>query len=171
METCDETDILYVEDNLDHAELVLRCLERYGVRDRVIHVEDGEKALAVLEAVKANTAVRPRLVLLDLRLPRVAGDERARGVRGAVPREAVVREGEVPDLVARRTRPLVRAGLGDDDERAAVFSEGQALRASDPSVAPERAALSAQHGDRSRGRHGEVCAVGAERERLDTAPA
>lgn len=71
----DETDILYVEDNLDHAELVLRCLERFGVRERVVHVEDGEQALAVLEAVKAKTAVRPRLVLLDLRLPRVAGME------------------------------------------------------------------------------------------------
>ncbi|HET8935642.1 MAG TPA: response regulator [Polyangiales bacterium] len=75
MGTSDETDILYVEDNLDHAELVLRCLERFGVRDRVIHVEDGERALAVLEAVKANTAVRPRLILLDLRLPGVAGME------------------------------------------------------------------------------------------------
>jgi CheY-like chemotaxis protein len=81
METRDETDILYVEDNLDHAELVLRCLERYGVRDRVIHVEDGEQALAFLEAVKANTAVRPRLVLLDLRLPRVAGMEVLRQVK------------------------------------------------------------------------------------------
>jgi CheY-like chemotaxis protein len=81
METSDETDILYVEDNLDHAELVLRCLERFGVRDRVLHVEDGEKALAVLEAVKANTAVRPRLVLLDLRLPRVAGMEVLRQVK------------------------------------------------------------------------------------------
>lgn len=81
METSDEADILYVEDNLDHAELVLRCLERFGVRDRVVHVEDGEKALAVLEAVKANTAVRPRLVLLDLRLPRVAGMEVLRQVK------------------------------------------------------------------------------------------
>jgi CheY-like chemotaxis protein len=75
METRDETDILYVEDNLDHAELVLRCLERYGVRDRVLHVEDGEQALAVLEQVKAKVAVRPRMVLLDLRLPRVGGME------------------------------------------------------------------------------------------------
>lgn len=81
MGASDATDILYVEDNLDHAELVLRCLERYGVRDRVIHVEDGEQALAVLEAVKARTTVRPRLVLLDLRLPRVAGLEVLRQVK------------------------------------------------------------------------------------------
>lgn len=74
-------DILYIEDNPDHAELVLRCLEDQGVRERVIHVEDGEQALAVLEGVKANTVARPKLVLLDLRLPRVDGIEVLRHVR------------------------------------------------------------------------------------------
>ena len=69
------TDILYVEDNLDHAELVLRCLERCGVRERVMHVEDGEKALAVLDSVQAKQFIRPKVILLDLRLPRVTGIE------------------------------------------------------------------------------------------------
>lgn len=66
-------DILYVEDNLDHAELVLRCLERHRMRERVLHLEDGERALEWLSAVKQQTAARPRMVLLDLRLPRVDG--------------------------------------------------------------------------------------------------
>lgn len=70
-----ETDILYVEDNLDHAELVLRCLERHHVRERVVHVEDGEQALALLDHVKTQALPRPKLVLLDLRLPRVDGLE------------------------------------------------------------------------------------------------
>jgi CheY-like chemotaxis protein len=78
-----ETDILYVEDNLDHAELVLRCLERFGVRERVVHVENGEQALALLEDVKVNTVARPRLILLDLRLPRVAGIEVLRQVKAS----------------------------------------------------------------------------------------
>jgi CheY-like chemotaxis protein len=60
---------------------VLRCLEDQGVRDRVLHVEDGEQALAVLEGVKANTVTRPKLVLLDLRLPRVDGIQVLRHVR------------------------------------------------------------------------------------------
>ena len=76
-----ETDILYVEDNLDHAELVLRCLGRFGVRDRVNHVEDGEQAIAVLDGVKAKQVIRPRMILLDLRLPRVPGIEVLRHVK------------------------------------------------------------------------------------------
>lgn len=77
----DGSDILYVEDNLDHAELVLRCLDRFGVRERVLHVEDGEQALAVLEDVKLKLAVRPRMILLDLRLPRVPGLDVLRQVK------------------------------------------------------------------------------------------
>jgi CheY-like chemotaxis protein len=81
MKSGDEPDILYVEDNLDHAELVLRCLERFGVRERVVHVQDGEQALLMLDAVKARQVVRPKVILLDLRLPRVAGMEVLRRVK------------------------------------------------------------------------------------------
>jgi CheY-like chemotaxis protein len=84
MKTADATDILYVEDNLDHAELVLRGLERQGVRERVVHLENGEQALALLEEVKANTAVRPKLVLLDLRLPRVDGLDVLRQIKSSL---------------------------------------------------------------------------------------
>jgi CheY-like chemotaxis protein len=79
---CD-ADILYVEDNLDHAELVLRCLERHTDRRRVLHLEDGEQALKLLEDVKMGTAVRPKIVLLDLRLPRVDGLEVLRHMKSS----------------------------------------------------------------------------------------
>ena len=78
------TDIVYVEDNLDHAELVLRVMERQGVRQRVVHLENGEQAVALLEAVKVGTAERPKLVLLDLRLPRVDGIEVLRHVKSTL---------------------------------------------------------------------------------------
>ena len=78
-----EADILYVEDNLDHAELVLRCLERHTDRRRVRHLEDGEQAIQLLEDVKKRTAVRPRIVLLDLRLPRVDGLEVLRHMKAS----------------------------------------------------------------------------------------
>lgn len=68
-----QTDILYVEDNMDHAELVLRHLERRGLHKRVVHVDDGERAMHHLERVAAGAVPRPSLVLLDLRLPRVDG--------------------------------------------------------------------------------------------------
>jgi CheY-like chemotaxis protein len=69
--------ILLVEDNEDHAELVIRGLRDQQVANTIHHVSDGEKALDYLfnRGVYADITVNPRpnLVLLDLRLPRVDG--------------------------------------------------------------------------------------------------
>lgn len=69
--------ILLVEDNPDHAELVLRNMEDFKVANKVVHVEDGEAALDYLHG-KGEYADRkrfplPHLMLLDLRLPKVDG--------------------------------------------------------------------------------------------------
>jgi len=71
--------ILLVEDNPDHAELVRRSLERLPVASALQQVEDGESALDYLFgagacADRARFPV-PDLVLLDLRLPRLTGLE------------------------------------------------------------------------------------------------
>jgi len=69
--------ILLVEDNPDHAELVLRSLADFQVVNRVVHVEDGEAALEYLHGRGAYTErdafPMPHLMLLDLRLPKVDG--------------------------------------------------------------------------------------------------
>ena len=71
--------ILLVEDNLDHAELVMRGLAGNNVANRIVHVEDGEAALDYMfrrgRYADPADAPRPHLVLLDLRLPRVDGLE------------------------------------------------------------------------------------------------
>ena len=71
--------ILLVEDNPDHAELVMRNMEDFQVANTIIHVEDGEAALDYLHA-RGKYADRqkfptPHLMLLDLRLPKVDGLE------------------------------------------------------------------------------------------------
>jgi CheY-like chemotaxis protein len=69
--------ILLVEDNRDHAELVLRTMEESQVINRMFHVEDGQAALDYLHG-RGKYADRkqfpmPHLMLLDLRLPKVDG--------------------------------------------------------------------------------------------------
>jgi CheY-like chemotaxis protein len=69
--------ILLIEDNPDHAELITRLLRRYHASARIEHLPDGEAALAYLfrrgRYADPLESPLPRLVLLDLRLPRVDG--------------------------------------------------------------------------------------------------
>ena len=71
--------ILLVEDNEDHAELVRRNLHDSKVANRLFHVEHGEAALDYLQNhgqyADPSAFPRPHLVLLDLRLPRIDGLE------------------------------------------------------------------------------------------------
>ena len=79
--------ILLVEDNLPHAELVMRSLETHQIANRIYHVADGEAALAYLfrQGMYADplTSPRPQVVLLDLRLPRLSGLEVLREIRSS----------------------------------------------------------------------------------------
>jgi CheY-like chemotaxis protein len=77
--------VLLVEDDPDHAELVSRALSADGIR--LVHVSDGESALAYLGRAgmwtDVATSPRPDLVLLDLRLPGVDGGEVLRQIKAA----------------------------------------------------------------------------------------
>jgi len=73
--------LLYVEDNQDHADLVLDTFSRQHVSARVVHVEDGEAAIAYLQQSDGGSVPRPRLILLDLRLPKLDGFEVLRTVK------------------------------------------------------------------------------------------
>lgn len=80
------TDILLVEDNPLEVEITLRPLRELDPDSRVEVARDGEEALDFLLGRGAFRhrlqAPLPRLVLLDLELPRVDGIEVLRGVRG-----------------------------------------------------------------------------------------
>jgi CheY-like chemotaxis protein len=83
MRTINHNCVLYVEDDADHAELVLRSLERHGTRAGVVHVGDGEAALEYLDKSEREEVPRPRLILLDLRLPKVDGLDVLRVVKSS----------------------------------------------------------------------------------------
>lgn len=71
--------IMLIEDNVDHAELVIRTLEDHRIANKIQHFLDGQTALDYLlrrgEYMDIPTSPRPHMILLDLRLPRVDGLE------------------------------------------------------------------------------------------------
>ncbi len=79
MELNNEVDILIVEDNSTDAELTLRALKKNNLANRIFLVEDGEEALDFLFARgKFKTREKkenPKVVFLDLKLPKVDGLE------------------------------------------------------------------------------------------------
>ena len=83
MSSSDQNCVLYVEDDPDHAELVLRSLEHVSRRAGVVHVGDGAAALDYLNRSERDEVPRPRLILLDLRLPKVDGLDVLRTVKSS----------------------------------------------------------------------------------------
>jgi len=71
--------VLLVEDNMDHAELIKRSFADQEIESKIYHVTDGEAALNYLfrreEYSDPGKSPRPRIILLDLRLPKVPGLE------------------------------------------------------------------------------------------------
>ncbi len=78
-------EILLVEDNPADAELTLRALTRHNLGNRVLVVGDGAEALDYLFATGSYAgramSETPRVVFLDLKLPKVSGLEVLRRVK------------------------------------------------------------------------------------------
>lgn len=77
--------ILLVEDNPDHAELIIRSFREHEFVNTIHHVSDGEAALDYLfrngEHADPARSPSPHVILLDLRLPKVDGLEVLRTVK------------------------------------------------------------------------------------------
>lgn len=81
----EDRSILLVEDNPKDEELTLRALRKNRISNEVIVARDGVEALDFLFArgshAKRDPAALPRLVLLDLKLPKLDGFEVMRQLR------------------------------------------------------------------------------------------
>jgi two-component system response regulator len=79
METIlDTIEILLIEDNVNDAELTMRALNRSKISEliHINHLKDGEEAINYLFPIgneNAGPKVHPKVILLDLKLPKVDG--------------------------------------------------------------------------------------------------
>jgi two-component system, response regulator len=71
MKTHSSVEILLIEDNPDDAGLTIHALKKHNLGNNLLHLEDGEEALAYLFSDEM-TAI-PKVILLDLKMPKVDG--------------------------------------------------------------------------------------------------
>ncbi len=74
-----QVDILLVEDNVHEAQLTIRSFKKNNLANNLLHVSDGEEALDFIFArnkyLSRQMSNLPKLILLDLKLPKVSGLE------------------------------------------------------------------------------------------------
>ncbi len=102
-------DILLVEDNPQDAELTLRALKKRNLANHIIVVEDGVEALDFIFARGKFTQREifqfPKVILLDLKLPKMNGLEVLRAIKSqpktdSIPVVVVTSSAEDPDIKA-----------------------------------------------------------------------
>jgi len=103
-----EVEILLVEDNPKDVELTLHALRKENLSNRIQVVRDGEEALEFLFCrgthSKRSFDNPPKLVVLDLKLPKVNGLEVLRAIKNdtrtrAIPVTILTSSNEDRDLV------------------------------------------------------------------------
>ena len=109
MENFDAVDILIVEDNPNDAELMTRALKKQKLANNLYVVEDGAEALDFIfcrgKYEKRHLAQPPKVIFLDLKLPKVSGLEVLKELKGnastrKLPVVVVSSSKEDPDIKA-----------------------------------------------------------------------
>ena len=80
-----EVEILLVEDNMNDAELTIRALRKNKLANSLVHLKDGASAIEFLfgtgEFQGRNINNLPKVILLDLKMPKVDGIEVLRRIK------------------------------------------------------------------------------------------
>ena len=100
-------EILFAEDSVDDAALTIRALEKSGFTNRLHHVKDGAEALDFLyckgKYTERNFNNKPKLVLIDLKMPKVSGMQVLEKIKAdphydAIPVVVLTSSSEDPDI-------------------------------------------------------------------------
>jgi two-component system response regulator len=100
-------DILLVEDNPQDVELTLRALKKHNITNQLIVLEDGAEALEFIfckgKYSQREITNHPKVILLDVKLPKVSGLEVLRAIKAddrtrAIPVVMVTSSRQDPDI-------------------------------------------------------------------------
>ncbi len=79
MHSVTEVEILLAEDKRSDAEMTMRAIQKNNLKNTIVHVKDGKAALDYLfgtgEYENKDVNKKPKLVILDLKMPKVSGIE------------------------------------------------------------------------------------------------
>ena len=114
LQQLNEVEVLLVEDNPSDAELTLRALKKRNLANKLFHAKDGAEALEFIFAQGAFNYRRvengPKVVLLDLKLPKVDGLEVLRQIKS--------------DERTRRIPVVVMTSSREDKDLATCYEHG-----------------------------------------------
>lgn len=99
---------LMVEDNMDHADLMLDAFYEFNINNSISHVVDGEKAIAYLRNnfpyENANKYPRPDIIFLDIKMPRLGGIETLKVIKS----DALLKDILVTMISTSSTAPEIK---------------------------------------------------------------
>ncbi len=99
--------ILLVEDNTSDAEMTIRALKKNNLANQLLHLKNGAEALEFIFAegkyVSRQKVNKPRVILLDLKMPKVSGIEVLRRIKSdpetkGIPVVVLTSSREDPDI-------------------------------------------------------------------------
>lgn len=100
-------EILFAEDSIDDAMLTIRALKKGGLSNSIHHVKDGAEALDFMYGngvyAARDTNCHPKVILLDLKMPKVSGMEVLKKVKSdpnlkSIPVVILTSSKEDPDI-------------------------------------------------------------------------
>ena len=104
-----EVEILLIEDNPNDAEMTIRALRKHNIANKVTHLKDGAEGLDFIFGTgnykDRNIDNKPKVILLDLKMPKVDGIEVLRRVKSdkrtkTIPVVVLTSSKEDPDVRA-----------------------------------------------------------------------
>jgi len=100
-------EILFAEDSIDDATLTIRALKKGGLSNSILHVKNGAEALDFMYGngvyAARDTKIHPKVILLDLKMPKVSGMEVLKKVKSdpnlkSIPVVILTSSKEDPDI-------------------------------------------------------------------------